>query len=519
MHPLIVSVDGTPSQRQREIYLLSPRLLPPEVIAVAFAKTSRSPRSFREIAAELTEAASSEFHEKWVLGYGHGSVAEHAVLHLALENISRLAIECLESNRLASYTEKSTRYQIFDTFYLPPAIAASRHAERYVATCQRLFETYRASLEPVRRVIEAWYPRREDEDDRAYASRIRSRYVDVCRFLLPCATVANVGMTANARTLEHAITKMLSHPLEEVRAIGAEVKRIAQAEVPTLVKYAAPSPYLSKTTAALEAEAQAAGSDPDLSDGTDCGGDAGVRLVHYDRDAEQRIVAACLYRHGHMSYAQAWARAVAMQDTERLAVIEQVLGRLDRHDVPLRELEHTSYTVDIVCDQGAYFDLKRHRMMTQSPQAPTVELGYAVPRAIDEAGVGRQYRDAIEMATEAYRALAADFPHEAAYLVTNAHNRRFLATMNLREVYSMVPLRAREAGHFSYRRVALLLYEAVRAVHPALVAHMRFGYAPPAAAELEARFFSEVACGVAGPRRRVGADAGGGQGTAIGGAR
>jgi hypothetical protein len=33
----------------------------------------------------------------------------------------------------------------------------------------------------------------------------------------------------------------------------------------------------------------------------------------------------------------------------------------------------------------------------------------------------------------------------------------------------------------------------VRAVHPALVAHIRFGDAPPAAAALEARFFAEVA--------------------------
>ena len=36
---------------EREIYLLSPRALSPETIAVAFAKTSRSPESFRAIAA------------------------------------------------------------------------------------------------------------------------------------------------------------------------------------------------------------------------------------------------------------------------------------------------------------------------------------------------------------------------------------------------------------------------------------------------------------------------------------
>ncbi len=486
MHTSFASINGFPSQRRRDIYLLSPRLLPPEVIAVAFAKTSRSPRSFREIAQELTEERSSEFHEKWVVGYGHGSVAEHAVLHLALENLSRLAIESLESNRLCSYTEKSTRYQIFDAFYFPPEIAASPHSQLYETTCRNLFRTYQECLDPVREVVEALHPRGAEEPVAAYEARIRSKYVDVCRFLLPCATVANVGMTANARALEHAITKMLSHPLDEVRAVGAEIKRVACAEVPTLVKYAGPSAYLTETAAALgaaaiEAVTIEAGEDPS----------AGVRLVHHDRDAETRVVAACLYRHGRSTYSDAWARASAMGPLKRRAVIEQALGRLGRHDVPIREIEHTTYTFDIVCDQGAYFDLKRHRMMTQSPQAPTVELGYAVPRAIDEAGLGRRYRDAVEQATDAYRRVALDFPHEAAYLVTNAHNRRFLATMNLREFYSLVPLRAREAGHFSYRRVAMLIYEAVRAVHPDLVAHVRFGYEAPDAATLEARFFSE----------------------------
>src|SRR5713101_606116 len=128
----------------RDIYLLSPKALSPETIAVAFAKTSRSPESFRAIASGLSDEKSAQFHEKWVVGYGHASVAEHAVLHIAVENVSRLAIECLESNRLASYTEKSTRYQMWGpaSYYTPRVIAESRHADLYRQTCVRLFDTY-----------------------------------------------------------------------------------------------------------------------------------------------------------------------------------------------------------------------------------------------------------------------------------------------------------------------------------------------------------------------------------------
>ena len=136
----------------------------------------------------------------------------------------------IESNRLASYTEKSTRYQVFerDSFYTPANIAASRYANLYRDTMHLLFDTYFASVDPVRAVILKKYPRQEGENEKKYEGRIRSKWIDNCRYLLPTATLANVGMTANARVLEHAITKMLSHPLEEVRAIGAEMKRVAR---------------------------------------------------------------------------------------------------------------------------------------------------------------------------------------------------------------------------------------------------------------------------------------------------
>src|SRR5574339_72963 len=214
---------------ERDIYLLSPRALSPETIAVAFAKTSRSPESFRDIAAELSDEQSAKFHEKWVVGYGHASVAEHAVLHIAFENVSRLAIESIEGNRLASYTEKSTRYQKWgpDDFFIPSELDEHPLRDEFVDTIRRLFKAYAESLEPVRRLILERFPRRENESEEAWDRRIRSKYVDVCRFLLPAAALANVGMTTNARVLENAIRKMLSHPLAEVREMGSGVKEVA----------------------------------------------------------------------------------------------------------------------------------------------------------------------------------------------------------------------------------------------------------------------------------------------------
>jgi len=459
----------------RSIYLLSPKQLSPETIAVAFAKTSRSPESFREIAAGLTDEKSAEFHEKWVVGYGHQSVAEHAVLHIAIENVSRLAIESIESNRLASYTEKSTRYQKWDPdgYYSPTEVIAGRHGELYRQTCEMLFNVYHESLAPVRAVVQQRSPRKEGEKDARWDGRIRSKYVDVCRFLLPAAALANLGMTANARVLEHAIRKLLSHPLREVREIGQGIKQVSQEEVPTLVKYADQVPYLAGTDAALARRA---------NDMTLARADTRVglynnvemlTLVDYTRDAEDRVLAAGLYRFASLEFQQALAWVKAASPEQRHELAAECLSRLDKWDTPLRELEHVAYTFDVLMDQGAYFEVKRHRMMTQTPQQLTCDLGYARPRLIDEAGFRERYDEAMERAGEAYQLLAAPNPDTASYLVPNAFNRRLLMTLNLREAFHFCELRSAANAHFSVRRLAARMAEMIRQTHPLLAAYMR----------------------------------------------
>jgi thymidylate synthase ThyX len=455
---------------ERDIYLLSPRALSPETIAVAFAKTSRSPDSFRDIAAELSDEKSAQFHEKWVVGYGHASVAEHAVLHIAFENVSRLAIESIEGNRLASYTEKSTRYQKWGPgdFYIPRELDGHPLHDDYVDTIRLLFRTYEESLEPVRRLILDRFPRRENEKDEAWDRRIRSKYVDVCRFLLPAAALANVGMTANARVLENMIRKMLSHELMEVREIGERVKEVAKAETPTLVKYADAVPYLVETTTEFALTRPLL----PLSEGPLIEPDW-CTLISFDKDGEKNVLAAALFRFGEMSYAEALGYVKALKEDELAKLAESLLGRLGKYDVPLRELEYATYVFDFVMDQGAYAEFKRHRMMTQTPQRLTTRLGYATPRLITEAGFGSKYQAAMKAAEDMYEKLYAVNPAIAQYAVPNGFNRRVLAEFNLREAFAFCQLRSAANAHFSIRRVAQRMYDEMSNVHPLLTKYMK----------------------------------------------
>lgn len=452
---------------ERSVYLLDPRTLDPETIAVTFAKTSRSPESFHEIAAQLTTEKSAEFHEKWVVGYGHSSVAEHAVLHIAAENISRLAVETLESNRLASYTEKSTRYQQWDSnlFYTPPELEGHPLQELYTRTCQTLFNAYQQSLPAVKAVVQAENPRGAGESEAAWERRLRSQHIDVCRFFLPAASLANVGVTINARSLEHAIRKLLSSPLAEVQAMGHEIKAVAQANVPTLVKYADAVPYLQLTGHEFSSQAQV------LPTGTTSESDW-CRLIDYTPNGENQVLAAALYRYSAGDYAQLLSAVNQASPDQRKQWADLLFGSLARFDIPLRESEYLRYTFDLTLDQGAYFELKRHRMMTQTPQALTALLGYALPRRMALAGWETPFREVMDQARQAYLQLAAWNPAVASYVVPNAFNRRVLLDMNLRTAYHFIGLRSAANAHFSVRRAARRMAEQIRAVTPLLGSYL-----------------------------------------------
>ncbi len=433
------------SEYTRQIYLLNPKILSQETIAVAFAKTSRSPESFREIASELNDAQSAEFNEKWVVGYGHASVAEHAVLHIAIENVSRLAVEEIQSARLASFTEKSTRYQKWsgDAYHIPQELKDHPLLADYRQICDELFSTYQKALPLCKGVAALDCPRSKDESDGAYERRLRSSYVDSCRFLLPAASLANLGMTANARVLEHLISKMLSHPLEEVRMIGEEMKLTAQSELPTLVKYANKHDYLSETPGRIKKQVPII---PKVESDFDW-----CKLVSLTTDAEDIVLAATLYRYGGSGYAESLKAVQSMAMEQKKTLINEMIGNLDKFDWPLREVEHIQYTFDVIMDQGAYYEVKRHRMMTQSPQSLGCELGFAVPQLIERAGYRDDYIQAMKNAHRGYHRIEKEFPNVASYLVPNGYLRRVLLTMNFREAFSFIQLRSAPNAHFSVR--------------------------------------------------------------------
>ncbi len=454
----------------RRIYLIKD--LPPETVAVTFAKTSRSPEPFDVIAEGLTDKKSAKFHEKWVVGYGHSSVAEHAILHIALEDISIVAAKAIEDNRLSSFTEKSTRYQVYDPerFYRPPAILASSLGHEYERAMHEMMRLY---LEGMEHTI-SWHtenlPRKKDETDRAFATRCRAKSCDLMRFFLPAGTLTNLGWTVNARVLEYAISKLLISPLAELQEIGEEIKKVALAHVPTLVKYANPNEYLSQCGIAPGDLPPALPEERIVAE--DAAGENEVRLVDYDPDAEDKIIAALAYSQatGDYEHLLAWVRSLRPEEKEKL--LQSAVGSPRSFDAGPRALETTSYTFEITIDYGAWRDIQRHRICTQLAQDFSPGLGYVEPEEFAELGLTDRYRRARELATRTYHQIRRQFPADAVYVLPLGHRVRTIFTMNLREAFHFARLRSSPHGHISYRRVAVALWDQIKKAHPLLARYL-----------------------------------------------
>jgi hypothetical protein len=238
------------------------------------------------------------------------------------------------------------------------------------------------------------------------------------------------------------------------------LRKVAKLETPTLIKYAACNHYLVATRQKAQAYSQR------LEPGE---GEQDFRLISWNPNGENEVLAALLLRFGdRLDFGACLAHIQGLSSNEKAALVEDLMGHRGPFDQPLREFEYAYLTFEAAMDQGAYFEFKRHRMMTQTVQSLTPALGFAIPRAIVESGCGEAYVSAMRLAAEVYGEIARVNQDAASYIVPNGFNRRVLFTMNLREAYNFVRLRAAENAHFSIRRVALRMVDAIQEVYPVL---------------------------------------------------
>jgi thymidylate synthase ThyX len=342
--------------------------------------------------------------------------------------------------------------------------------------------------------------------EEAFHRTLRARALDVSRYLLPLATNTSLGQIVNARTLESQISRLLSDPYEEVRqlgeklreaaagaawnvqgdalsalqreiaaldpALGAEAESLLTREVkiaPTLVKYAAPSDYVLTTRGEL---AHAAA---ELMKGAPMETAAGPVDLLDDQPLEIDLATTLLYGACHYSYRQLAQHVGALDDARRNEIIALGARHRGRHDELLRAFSAgQGLRFDILMDIGGFRDMHRHRRCIQILQPFTNAHGYEVPEGLAEAGLLQRYESAMTQAHEAFLHVSqAGLAENAAYVLPLGTRTRALFKMDFAEALYIAELRSTPAGHFSYRRIAWEMYQAVARRHPALAQYFR----------------------------------------------
>ena len=485
----------------------------PEVLAYAMAKYSRSALSMKQSLTEISASRAEQFLNTFYFQYGHRSIADLAHIPFAIERLSLLAAIDLVDEQRWDGQERSTRYQDFrKSGWYTPDLGPETSA--FTTAVQSLFTAYdhigAGMFEALRNAI----PRPETLKPDAYDRTLKARAFDVARYLLPLATNTSLGQIVNARTLETQVSRLLTSPFAEIRALGEQLRAAAAgpawnlqqttsaalidelhasgdaharaaadllqrpvSTAPTLVKYAQPNAYQAQTRVSL---AQAAS---ELMAAAPIAPSPIVDLIEAGEPLEVELATSLLYPNCHYPYRQLRDQVAALSETRRAELIRLGAEHRGRHDELLRGFSAgAALRFDILMDIGGFRDMHRHRRCIQLLQPYTDLHGYDDPvcpgqPTLAEAGIEPEYRSAMEAAHADYRALAQGTAPEAAqsaqYLLPLGTRCRSLFKMDFAEALYISELRSGPAGHFSYRRVAWEMYQAVARRHPSLASLFR----------------------------------------------
>ena len=449
--------------------------MPPEKLAYALARYSRSPDSIRDSVEWVRTHDSTKFLESFYFQYGHASIADLGHVTICFEGVSEIAATEIEDEQLWDGQARSSRYQDFSKsgVVAPPELSADERAV-YEAASAGLLRAYQTVQEWMAAHLETQLPKPDGMKPDAYKRNLAARAFDVARYMLPFGIPTGVGQVTSIRTLEKQIRRLKASEFQELREIGQELAVACAAApectwhddaafreplAPTLARHADPDEYTTRLRADL-AE-WAADHLPKTSSG-----DAPTTVdLLQPSDHLADICATLLYPVTEQPYRELYELARSWTAARRKELIDVAMGPRNRRDELPRHFRSAPYVFDFVMDIGAYRDMHRHRRCQQFRQAYTNKLGYERPAVVDACGAAEPFDGTLKAVDEAIGKL----PQPAAqYLLPFAARSRFLFKMDFAELEYISRLRSGVKGHFSYRQVAWGMKQALEKLDPAL---------------------------------------------------
>jgi thymidylate synthase ThyX len=420
----------------------------PEILAYAMAKYSRSALSMRESLTEISSQRAEQFLNTFYFQYGHRSIADLAHIAFSVERLSLLAAIVLVDEQRWDGQERSTRYQNFmkSGWFFPDFGTDSKSGELYSTTVDSLFSTYQKTTAAVQDVLRRKVERPESLKQESYDRTLKARAFDVARYLLPLCTNTSLGQIVSARALETQVSRLVSHPIAEVRELGnklrdaaigpawnvnataaaAFVEKLKAAEAAAALKShevsgrdfsraenaqsnegalapegslaaeaeqlfmrevrTAPTlvKYAQPNAYLMETRAELEQAAAEILGNLPIARAPLVDLVERTESLEVELAATLLYGASHHSYRQIRDLLSGLPASRVSEIIDLGLKHRGRHDEALRAYHAgAALRFDILMDIGGFRDMHRHRRCTQIMQGFTSIHGYDTPGGAD----------------------------------------------------------------------------------------------------------------------------------------
>lgn len=417
--------------------------LTPESISAAYARISREDRSIdclrRNARKHVASARAS--NRTIVFDMGHASIAEHAVLNLDLIGISRLLVEEVEARRLCSFTEKSQRYIHLDAgFVIPQEITNDQLRQRFHQQIRALYDYYLQ----LHHLIQTCQKEKCRNTGHQTRRKCRQIALEDARYILPMAVKTQLGMTINARNVEHLLRRLRTLNSCEASSLADAIYTEANRVIPSLVRYFEPSPYDYACRPTIISPSDPTPGSRDQSP---------VCLLSVTPNADRELLAWSRYASAKISIAAINEEIQQLSGKEVNICFNNFWNSLGPHDAVARACERITLTFELIVSASCYAQLKRHRMLTIIPQVYEPCLGVTIPHTISDVKEEQTFQKHITAVEKLYRELLSESPAAACYLLTNAHRRRVLLHVNLRSLYHLTRLRMDKHAQWEIRAI------------------------------------------------------------------
>jgi len=469
----------------------------PETISAAYARISRDPRDVPELRKEAREQVKKarRSNKAIVFGMSHHSVAEHAYFNFDILQISRLALEELEARRIgAAYTEKSQRYITLKGDFVIPKEFIEDDAKKFKELVEFQNNFYQDNLEKLTIFQFCNNPELAEQAEEATANGIYSNMnrakntlegwaKEDARYALSLATQAQLGMSFNARTLEHAIRKMRHSQLEECRELSKILYNVTKDVAPSLIILTDPEEFKKAFKIELKDDnfkytrsnlkkyvkefikkyyGELHEGIPEIIE------DEHEKLI-IESNVDRNIVAAIIHNNSKLSIEDSYriARIILSDKDKGRNFFSEVLKYVSAFDSLPREFEFTGdLKYELVVSASNYAQLKRHRLMTLLSQDYDPSLGITIPSSIKAINAEDELLEICRRSEELYSEFLPKYGKAAEYCLTNAHRRRVLVAANPRELYHFSRLREDEHAQWDIKETAGRMMKLAKQVAP-----------------------------------------------------